>query len=116
MIGKTLVRAAFAGAVVVASTVTMATTASAGQNGCAYVSFRDGHVYTQHNCGPNGTYHMDIFYPGVHRSTGGYQYFGGNRETLWNDQPANGTNVCAQLWRHKSDGGYESMGLPCEVK
>ncbi|MGW7679520.1 hypothetical protein ACWGID_02185 [Kribbella sp. NPDC054772] len=28
---------------------------------------------------------------------------------------AAGTNVCAQLWRHKPGGGYDSWGLPCDT-
>jgi hypothetical protein len=30
--------------------------------------------------------------------------------------PASGTKVRAQVWRHKSDGSYESGGLPCETR
>lgn len=118
MIKKAMLRSALAGVVVAASALTMTTTASAGANGCVWIGFDgDGRPVTQHQSGcVSGTYHMDLFYPGVHDSDGPYTWNGGIRRTTWNRFPARGTKVCAQVWRHKSDGSYESGGLPCETR
>ncbi|WP_143465993.1 hypothetical protein [Kribbella sp. ALI-6-A] len=115
---KTFFRAALASAVVATSALTAATTASAGANGCVWIGFDGGgRVVTQHQSGcVSGTYHMDIFYPGVHDSSGAYYWNGGIKRTTWNRIPTPGTKVCAQVWRHKSDGSYESGGLPCETR
>jgi hypothetical protein len=118
MITKNVLRAAVAGVVLAGSALAMTTSASAGSNGCVYITFDgDGRPVTQHQSGcVSGTYHMDLFYPGVNDSDGPYTWNGGVRRTTWNGYPSAGTKVCAQVWRHNADGSFTSGGLPCETR
>ncbi|WBQ04937.1 hypothetical protein [Kribbella sp. CA-293567] len=116
---RNVVRVAVAGAVMAASALTMTTTASAGSNGCVFITFDgSGRPVTQHQSGcVTGTYHMDMFYPGVHDTDGPYTWRAGDvRRKTWERYPARGTKVCAQVWRHNSDGSFTSGGLPCETR
>jgi hypothetical protein len=98
------------------ATLVAAEPASAGISRCIGIWANDGRLKLQHihGCGPNGTYHIEVWSPGRHTNGAPYTYVGRLREFQANWPVPDGTNVCAQLWRHKPGGGYDSWGLPCD--
>ncbi|MEW9550398.1 hypothetical protein [Nonomuraea sp. NPDC050783] len=67
------------------------------------------------DCSPNGTYHIHVWGGGRDMNYPTYTYNGNTRDFSYTWPVPAGTNICAELWRHKPGGGYESYGLPCET-
>ncbi|MFC0629256.1 hypothetical protein [Kribbella deserti] len=112
--GRALARAAVLTAVVATSTLTGAQAASAGGNGCAWIGYDGDRIKTQHRTGcVSGYYHQDVWSNGRRESTGTYWYNGGIINRYWWTIP-DGEGACTEIWYHKPEGGYQSVGLPCE--
>lgn len=103
-------------ATVVGSMLIGAQPASAGFSVCLGLWAEGGVAKLQHrsSCGPNGTYHVEIWGGGHHDNGNTYTYSGNLREFRANWPVPAGTTVCARLWRHKPGGGYDDWGLPCD--